>query len=249
MSHATASILDVETAAAAINTTPLNLRRLIARKRIKATKLGNQFKVLEGDLSAYVANGAQDFRHPPIGDGWFLADEDTAAGQFESALSAALMAQIPGNEAAQAVVNKAIAEWNAKPAGRVAPSIVTDYALAITPAVRDILARPVTTGKDPAPKYRDQREQFLSVKLRDVLAARYFMKPNLTQPIERLYGSPEDYKTAVAEAWEALMQRKAFATHQAVYNHHGEPVNVYYTLPMSALLATDSAQRVPDLAL
>ena len=75
MPHETISgLMTIEQTAQELGTTKLAVKRLIARGRIPATRLGESgsLRIRGEDVSSYVAAGARDFDHPEWADNWFV---------------------------------------------------------------------------------------------------------------------------------------------------------------------------------
>jgi len=234
-------LLDPAGAAATLGTSVLNVKRLIARSRLRAVRLGagNVWRISAEELGRYVAAAAVDFDPPPRSDSdpWF--PPIASAAHFPQAIVNAAADQAP-----------AVMPPNVPEGGAVA--------IKITPAISAvILAKPsilvgetryVAAAADAA--LRDWRLAYLVDRVRrfalDVLGL-----ADASPPLPRLYESPEAYLRTIGEAVQrTLVGAITFGKIYPITDRYGQPASerISFDLAHSALAPTTTMATVLSLA-
>jgi hypothetical protein len=272
-------LLSVEDAARELNLRyPVAVNRLIARRRLDATRVGvvdganeGEWKIRREALSQYVAQGAPDLDPPRIDGAWFAQDLQQAARPFPQSLSAAAA------DGSQRLSDKQLLE-----ASKGTEQVYV--ALKVTDAMRRIIGAPVP--RNPIPSAKPLRGQFttfgdlwLAAALQDVASAsvdqihgpngvkqrlasggaiggpRMYKAGQQAPRIALFYASPDEYEAAVAIAVANTLQRKVFAfSEQRVVDRGsfpGDPrnkVTVTYTLPVSSFATKPTLDRLANVA-
>jgi hypothetical protein len=249
-SVSSSGVLDIDTVAAQLATTPLSVKRLIARGQLKATVLkqtgGNKtWRVLASSVERYLTAGAPDFTMPGLNPHGWLTDEHTyTARRFEG--SKALI---------EAFQEQQLDDDDAKASfGKFETSI--DRAIRLTPEVREALSQKFPNQPDYGEKgyeefpYLNWAEAYL-VEAARAVALKLCSHPvrlNVS-PLERLYESPEDYQRITTETLAGLKKRKIVAKQLLRYGPLEPHKTVFYILGLGIILEqTTSERRVIDLA-
>jgi hypothetical protein len=260
MSTTVAGFLSVQDASGVLNTSPIAVRRLIARGRLKATRLKSkdsrpgEWSILSIEMEKYIGSGAQDLLAPPIdaaNDGsspsWFSDRLRWQADRLTSELIALASEQPISAEGFSAAVA----------ANGPGETIRKDVAL--TSAMRSALGGPV----DPsAPKMPGATEPDMTwfalwagVKLHD--AAQAAIRSNLAEygmqpPLFTLYDSPEQYRQIVDAAAQRVAggQFFVYSEHRQANDRNGQaiPVRIEYRLSVASYAATKAIQLVAESA-
>jgi hypothetical protein len=231
----------VEAAAQELNATPLAVKRLIARSRLKAVQLGEggQWRVSLDSVTAYIAGGCVDLAMPPTDGRWFAGDEYAAARFYED-ITAACQPQVLRDE----VVAKLIA--------KLGPGESLTVPLTATPAVLAIAnAKPSTAFLPPGTKapYASRAQQYVCEQLRNA-ALRLCQADPRQQPLGTLYRSPTDYLAIVGAASTAVGESEIGFGHQHLVpqNAANQWETVRYVLPLSTITKAADLTRAAALA-
>ena len=200
------ALVSIEAAAADLGTTPLAIRRLIARGQLAATRLGAgpkaSWRIDAEEVRRYVNDGAADFDAPPMRGGWLDADEKLGvlAGRFLQDIIFAAAGQVPPDDQ---------------------PPKSNPVELAITPAIQRVIAQA------PSPElvalgYTDMRLVYLAVHLRS-LTEKVIPVGQGGPKNAKLYESPDRYEEIVAKGAAALVQGFVAFSRQFVVNRTGIP--------------------------
>lgn len=218
------SILTVAEAAAQLGVTALAVKRIIARGRLKATRIpaGRQtplvenqsnryaeWRIVADDLARYVQAGAPDLALPPLegnpdeGDAWFHAREDQKARMLERAIEKALTEQSPS-----------LVETHREQLQRqFKAGLPLEIELPLSGAALVVFDGPVpVTGYEPpdargASRYRSYGQLFMAVEMRAAVRTELRVK---RQPptLASLYQGPEEYAALAAAAAENVQNRR-----------------------------------------
>lgn len=249
--------VSLENAAAELGVTPLAVKRLIARNRLKATVVGNGtenkavgrrepgMRILPDNLAAYIGQGANDLTMPKTAGPWFEDRDVTSSLAFRSAVIEAAEPQKLSNEEATRI------------AAQQPDRQRFERQLTITPAIREVINRAVPAGPS-APNVAAESSRFSAWKqayFANLLRRHVYnnLKPQAGMPVstkpalERLYSSPDEYRrVTMAAVVDELERRIAFDASYAV--GRGRFVKFIYFLPHSAVLSELEAVQVRDLA-
>jgi len=172
--------LTVSAVAADLGVAPLAVKRLIARRRLKAVRLGpdGEWRIAAAEVARYIEAGAPDFAFPET-DGPWLAGVRSADG-FAQSIRDAADEQIP-DEA------PAVREGQAVP-------------IQLTAAVLAVIQGPPRGpfGVQIRTPFVDWRVAYLADLVRK--AAYQTMRVSLQPPLQRLYDTPDAYTRILAEA-------------------------------------------------
>ncbi len=174
-------------AAALLDTPELNVRRLIARGRLKAVQLGTDgdFRIDSQAMRAYLAGDLQDFEMPALEGRWFNGGETVA---IALAFTRALAAEVKANGATMK---------------KGSTSIV------VTSGMMRIAAEPVRYSKmdrGPHADFADQATAYYVGQLRSLLGRQLRTRP--TGALAALYASPDDYERLTADAMTELASKR-----------------------------------------
>ena len=235
----TTGLLDVAAAAGALGTTPLNVKRLIARSRFRATRLGagNTWRLDADVIRNYVAAGAPDFDMPLTEGPWFRPIR--SAAHFPQAIINAAAEQVP------ATMPPNVPEVGAVPIRITAPVSAV------------ILAKPsILVGETwyiPAEAdvaLGDWRVAYLVERVRG-FALEVLGLADASPPLSRFYNSPREYLRVVdAAVRETLAGAISFGKIYAVTDQYGQPASrrISFELPHAALAPTTTMATVLALA-
>ena len=247
---ATAGYFSVVDTAAALESQPLNIQRLIARKVLPASRIGptGPYRVAESDLAAYIKNGCSDLASPKIdSSGWILTPFHYLKDSFANAVRNAAADQVLPLKEVQKLFKDA-----------KYPDAIT-VPLKVTPAIQKVLDSPPIYG-GWAQTSGDRIKTFLdyswlgcyfAVMLRD--AAERLLRKNLNMaPASNLYSSPEQYKEITDQARAQVLQAKiSFSTFHNLkvpVGVNSNPRAVYYILGNDQILGGIGAQRMVNEA-
>jgi hypothetical protein len=266
-------LLSVSDTAAELNSRLILVRRLIARRRLDATRMlagdgsEGEWKVRREALSQYVSQGAPDLDAPKIDGAWFTQDLQQAARPFPQALTAA--AADGSQRLTDAQVLSASKDTN------------TVYAtLKVTDRMRGVINGPVPRSTIPSARplhgqFSTFGELWLAATLQDFAAAavdqvlgphgikqrlsgspgvgggpRIFSSGQGAPRIEMLYGSPDDYEAVLSTTIVNTLARKAVAFSEervVAGSYAGDPrnkVTVTYVLPISSFATKAQLDRL-----
>jgi hypothetical protein len=270
-------LLSVEDTAAELNSKPIMVRRLIARRSLDATRMlgreGSQegeWKVRRDALSQYAGQGAPDLKAPRIDGGWFASDLQQAARPFQQALIEA------ASDGSQRLTDAQVLS-----ASKTSSAVYST--LKITDPMRGVINGPVP--RSPIPGARPLHGQFatfgelwLAATLQDMAAGavsqvlgpkgikqtlaagrgtggpRFFSTGQMAAAIEQFYGSPDDYEAVLSTVIVNTLDRKAVAFSEprvVAAEYAGSPrnhVTVTYTLPVSSFATKAQLARLATVA-
>jgi hypothetical protein len=243
-----------------LSTTRLNIKRLVARRRIKATPLGSsgQMRIEQSEVGNYVAKLLPDFDPPAFTDPWMELPNSKTGEAFATALQEAAADVVPRDVSH---VVKATIEQREKALRGLAPWPDTTIEIPVTAAMEAVIRQPVPVSvfaavdpKKAAPsKYRDWRELYLADQLM-YAAQRVVGEPPYDvskTAAERFYDSPEKYDQYVATASDKVLARNAvvFTKHVQPNGQPGGwfPTTIFYVLPMRSIAPPDVMSRVVQL--
>ena len=199
-------LLDVDAVAAELGISNTEADRLVARKFIPATRIGDSgpYKIVPAALEQYVSRGAPDVRWPGefmAGSTWFNDDLRNSADAFYGAVIEASKEQVLSDEAIRA---KFAADLR---------STSLDFAIENKGAVADVLSQPVPVSiYAPADAPKSRFSKWLEVYTTDLLrrvALQGIRTRNLMDvPVDVLYKSPEDFQAIVDEAYAEAATRR-----------------------------------------
>jgi hypothetical protein len=257
--------LSVADAADVLTTSPIAVRRLIARRRIKATRLKTrdsrpgEWSILSRDLEGYIGSGAPDLQGPQLdsaNDGsnpaWFsdpfnwmanrLTDALIKSGEDQSISASGFESQVAVNGPGQTVrVN-----------------------LKLSPAMRSLLDgrvdphAPKIPGA-PVPTESTWFQLWCGMKLHAAAAAIIsagVAKYGIQSPAVTLYDGPEQYSEIVGGAVERVAQgvfilyseQRAAPQDGSGANANNIPVRIEYRLPVAAYVDAKAVRLVADSA-
>ena len=235
-------LLSFDQAAEELQTTVLAVKRVVARGRIKAHRLGESgdWRVKAEDLTAYVAAGATDLDPPKLTGRWLDQGPARSAVEFVEAVAEASENQIP------------------EQAPEASPGGVRRVELQLSPAILEVVQKPVPRlFKDsfaPEFPFRDWRELYLVDRIRALTRKLVEPPKDMTsgEPLGKLYGDVEAYKRLTSEASEELLSRGvSFSrSYWIASNGGGMWENVQFRLPIKLLAPAGSGviERVVELA-
>jgi len=172
--------LTLAAAALDLGVAPLAVKRLIARRRLRAVRLGpnGEWRIAAAEVARYIEAGAPDFAFPET-DGPWLAGVRSADG-FAQAIRDAAADQIPNEP-------PAVREGQAVP-------------IQLTPAVLAVIQGPPRGpfGVQMKTPFVDWRVAYLVDLMRK--AAYQTMGVSLEPPLQRLYDTPDAYTRVLAQA-------------------------------------------------
>jgi len=239
--------LSVQQAATELNLDELGVHRLIARRRIAATRVGNAWRILPAAVEKHVAAGAPDQPGPPV-EGRWLAPYPRPfhpRGSFQDAMAAAAEEQLVADSAALARVAEADHEPVEVPVTIAGPVLETARqalpTFAQTPEIRELRLQFPTWGHLWAAQ---QMREFARLHLEQT--------PSMTPPIQRLYASPEQYAEVVKAASERLSAATFSRTHWVPLEMDGRetkrPVRFVFRADAIMTAVGVTAQQVAALA-
>ena len=178
-----AGFLTIAQAAAELSTKPLNVKRLIARGRIPAARLGvdGEWRLGLTNIGAYISRSAPDIAMPDNDGGWFT-DGDGAS-------YAALTFQTNLIKAAKKGLSMDSC-W----------STVRDIPL--TAEMRQVANQGADTGHIPN-RFTDAATAYFVHRIR--LFARNLIKAPPSGKLSRLYDTPDAYDTFTRDAMKRLL--------------------------------------------
>lgn len=198
------TLLDVADVAKELNVNPIAVKRLIARRRLQATRLGetDQWRITAESLADYVKRGAQDLIGPAVDELWFT---DNLAFQ-ENLFSEKLLAAARDQRLTQADVDQL---------AKKQPKLEFDLRLKLSPAMLTVVQGPpgldaFNPNKEMYARFKDWRELYLAEGLRNQArtAIRKNAKWKARPSIEMLYASPEQYSEITDAAMTAVEQKQ-----------------------------------------
>lgn len=220
----TSGYMGLDKAAAELEISPLEVKRLIARERLTATQLGTTgpWRIAGAELGRFIGAGAPDLKMPRISGGWFDSDDTSwAASQFHDRLIKAVTLGL----------------GNTPPTGDGPFEIKS-----VTPAMRHAMTRPAEkrlTPRQHEPTFIDAFHVWAVERVR-FFAKRAIDKPG-TDRLATLYASPDDYAQVTTQAVAELLKSNiAFS-----YTFPGHYKTYRYSVPLSIML--DTARRTQIL--
>ncbi len=239
--------LSVPQAAADLDVSPLSVARLVARGKLKATRLGNagQWRILPDQLAKYIAAGVPDLQAVELdGRGW-LAEWPrpfSTRGDFAEHLASAAEAALLADPAALERIATADVDL---------PEYTPSIAGTVLAAAREPLP-------GQAPELAGLRERFptwaafhFAGMLREYARQIVSSPPRIgTTPAARLYDSPASYAETVKAAGDRLtaapIARTAWVDVETPEGQASKrPVRL--VVPVAGLM-TALGLRVPDVA-
>jgi len=204
-------------------TAELVMMRMIARRRIRASRIGpgGPWRIAAAEISRFIQAGAPDIAPPPIESGWFAPPEaGTLARSFVAAIIDAAADQVPEKLPAERTV-----------------------AVSTSPALRAVLdAQPPAPrarirGRDSAPQFATWVQAYLVDGLRKIAQN---VVGHVGGGLRALYASPEAYEAATAAAVRKLRAGRIAFT-RLYPGVAGDPaqssaVRVQFLLPHSRLM-------------
>jgi excisionase family DNA binding protein len=233
--------MTIDQAAHDLNTTSLGIKRLVARGRLPATRVGDDWRLLPAHVEKYLAAGAPDLQSPVVGGAGWLADWPRPAGDFETAISDAAQMELEADPAAMARIADA----------RIEP---VEYTVPIVGAVLSAAKQELPARLPAVRKLRGQfltwASFYLSEQLRTFARQQIGRTPFLgTSPTARLYESPTSYRAAVDAAGERMTAQSITRIAWVPVDIDGTKTKkaVKLTLPVASLM-TALGLRVDDVA-
>ncbi len=201
----TVALMNLSEVAHDLSVTPLEVLRLIARKQLRATRLGDSgpYRVTVANLEDYVNRGAADLRLPEYtaDRAWFDDSLAHLADGFSTAIVEASAEQVPSDEALRG-------HFETDPR-----SSTLDYTLKVRGAVAEVLKRPVPVSpftprtEQTDSRFLDWAEAFATYTLRKT-ARQAIQGRNQAAPLlTTLYQSPKDFTAITGEAYAAAAKR------------------------------------------
>ena len=237
----TTGLHDMAAAAGALGTTPLSVRRLIARSRLRAVQLGkgDTWRIDADEIRRYAASGAPDFDPPPRSNDepWF--PEIRSAAHFPQAIVNAAAGQAPETMPPDV------------PEGGAIP-------IRITPAVSAVITgRPsILVGEtryvpmSAEGLFPDWRVAYLASRVRR-FALEVLGLGDASPPLPRLYNSPREYLRIVdAAVRQTLAGAISFGKIYPITDRYGQPASerISFELAHTALAPTTTMATVLSLA-
>ncbi|HLA84317.1 MAG TPA: helix-turn-helix domain-containing protein [Thermoguttaceae bacterium] len=243
-----ANFLTVDDVTKSLETTPLAVRRLIARRVLPANRIGEggPFRVAESDLQAYIGKNCPDLAAPPIdSNGWLLTPYWSLAEQFSNAVADAAADQVLPIEEAR----KLFAD-----AGRTVDTI--DVPIVITPVVQKVLDAPRPGAAFATPEQRAAEKgvldaswklTYFAVLLRD--AAEVILRDKQNQsPVDRFYGSPEEYGSIVSQVVGDVLRRRIGFSRTYTLDAFEPAKRIFYLLDHGKIINEKGLNNVAALA-
>lgn len=236
---ASTGLLDLAGAAATLGASVLGVKRLIARSRLRAVRLGagDTWRVDADVIRNYVAAGAADFDMPLTEGPWFRVIR--SAAHFGQAIINGAADQVP------AVMPAGIPET-----GAVRLKITPPIAAAILAPPSIFVGDVRTVPADADSAFPDWRTAFLAERIRG-FALEILGLADASPPLARLYSDPDSYLRVVGEAVQRTLAGSiAFGKIYAVTDQYGQPASrrISFELPHSALGAGGTMGVVLSLA-
>lgn len=233
-SEVTGSIMTVDDVANSLNTSTLNVNRLIARGDLASVRLGNAgpFRVLSTELTRYVRAGAPDFDPPKLGAGWFDDKDTLKAAGLPDAIMAAVEDMFPDRVTVE--------QW-------VASHRRESFDLPIDVSrIRSILTGPAPRGivlpGQPADRYPSWGQMYLAREWRRLTKSAMGFNASL----QNLFSSRQAYRDAIDAGWK-LAQRTQISRTKAYSLPRDVVARVSLVLPLSAVanvIGPDSVERL-----
>ncbi len=210
-----AGIHSADAAADALGITPLEVYRLVARGRLKATQTPAGPRITEEVLRAYVAAGAMDL----IADARLSTDPTLGAVWLPEAPPLAV--DMVRNECVGWLENNPISPSRA--AALAANVTAAELTVDLPPAgeLLGILQSPVriergfSRGADD-PAFNSSGELFVVHHLRKATERAVKRQPSMTPPLQQLYATPVTYADLTAAGYQKLRELYCRFTHQFV---------------------------------
>lgn len=231
-------LLTVEHVAAELSTDTLAVKRLIARGRLPATRLGDgrEWRVSEDALQQYVTRGAIDFNPPAFNANWFATDDVANANAFFDAAKEAMREQVLPELPASMVPRKGLGDS-------------VDIEVTLTGKVDALLKQTVPHGMRLAgaePDSRNWREIYLVEQLRSAARVVLGRDRKAGLPLEKLYAGPDEYDRIVKAAEASALGKRIPLRQQ--YTIDSRVINVWYILNHSQLAQAGVMDRVRQAA-
>jgi len=235
--------LSIDESATTLETTPLAVRRLVARKTLPATRLGEggSFRIPAADLNAYIGHNAPDLI-PPV---WSTQTE-RANGAFAQRFADAVI---------EAAEDQVLSDEQARELFADSPmSDSIDFKLTVTPAIRAVVESPVPASvfappKQQPPDYPDWRFLYLVVYLREA-AEKVLRRGALGLRGGDIYESPERYTEVVAAATTRVLEQKiTFSKNHLIEQKAlGSWKTIFYVLSHTAIAPAEIMAAVTQSA-
>jgi hypothetical protein len=258
------ALLEIKDVAEELATLPIGVSRLIARGKLKAGRIGETgaWRVTRGDLDDYVRRGLPDFKRAKTGEGGLLELDTSLRGKVRL-LENAILAKM---EEQQKSLNEIAAM--AKKINPFPPTM--DVLVDPSPEINALL------DQQPVKDVFVDQATFLSWKwsaMRQVFLASYLYRAIDSEATgankryrggateEKLYDSPEQYKTIVDAAVASVQQRRLGVpiTYTWVENHDLDvppqapesfQVRAFYMLPFAKIFTPQvNTLSLADIAL
>lgn len=262
MATAQSTLLGTEDLSRELDITRVEAQRLIARKRLKATRLGEdgKWRVRAADLDAYVAAGAKDLRlmetfsGPDLEPGYFDNSLTYHANTFQRCITDACDEQAPSDDALQRKFEDMAKDDNLK----FHTSI--DIEMKRIGKIAELCARPVpktVTGNLISGNAESRFENWLDLFVTDTFRTNVRTYLNTDgdmreSPFTKLYDSPEEYARIVDAAWSQMMKRRIAASSKIFKINAGgfmpETRTAYLLFSFTSAIKPSDKTRYADLA-
>lgn len=229
---ANAMIFDLKDCAVELELPLWGVKRLVARNRLAATRLGPDggWRVLSSSLVNYVASGAPDLKPGEVAGDWFDNSLDRAAEKFRDLVVAAARAQLP----------VAVKDPNRNGGA-------TSYALKLTPEILAAFATP--PGPTVPSRFATLRDVYLTERLRDF--ARQAIGTMFSgSRFLALYDTPQSYRTILDAARAQVLRGSISFSKQYIDKtiNVGDWFSVSFTLSNSLIADNSILSGAENLA-
>jgi len=230
-----AQLFDVAGVAAELKIRPLEAQRLIARRVLPATMVGDgSWRVAASDVTAYVRAGAKDLARPK--DQQLLV----YVQEFERRLFVAAAAQFRSDEQLNELAQSRPTETQFV------------FTLSLSPAMASVVAARVDRlgfdppGRTDVARFANWGDLYAVARLRQLVQQQ---QGGAWESL--LYASPDDYGEIVVAAWKRLLAWK-LATRETKRVPSGDGgarhIAVVYELPVVTFVSGDRLTRAEQLA-
>ena len=242
-------LLDVQTVADELQIAPVEVKRIMARGELPATRIGDgPFKVTREALESYVKRGAPDVRlnDYTLGGSWFDYSIRNLADGFYSAVVDASAEQKPSDE----VIRQRFE------ANKFATSL--DFLIANRGAVAEVLAKPVPVSIHSLPSERESRfpdwkSLYAADTLRKTALSAVRAKNRVESPLSVLYESKAAYQEITDAAYADASRRNIVWS--KTYSYTGGPWGVIpiqrravFVFPLAEVFTPAAKERLLKLA-